>query len=78
MFKVCVIPLFSLCHQVVWMARYLLELSLLEGQCVVFQPVQLAGAALCLSRQVLQEPPTPEGEAAWCLASSIHVGRCAP
>ncbi|KAM9358635.1 cyclin-P [Symphorus nematophorus] len=60
--------------KVVWMARYLLELSLLEAQCVVFLPVQLAGAALCLSRQVLQEPPTPEGEAAWCLASSIHVG----
>ncbi|XP_042343015.1 cyclin N-terminal domain-containing protein 2 isoform X2 [Plectropomus leopardus] len=60
--------------KVVWMARYLLELSLLESQCVVFLPVQLAGAALCLSRQVLQEPPTPEGEAAWCLASSIHVG----
>ncbi|XP_049928497.1 cyclin N-terminal domain-containing protein 2 isoform X1 [Epinephelus moara] len=58
----------------VWMARYLLELSLLEGQCVVFLPVQLAGAALCMSRQVLQEPPTAEGEAAWCLASSIHVG----
>ncbi|XP_018554370.1 cyclin N-terminal domain-containing protein 2 [Lates calcarifer] len=60
--------------KVVWMARYLLELSLLEGQCVVFLPVQLAGAALCLSRQVLQEPPTPEGEAAWCLASSVHFG----
>ncbi|XP_044057184.1 cyclin N-terminal domain-containing protein 2 isoform X2 [Siniperca chuatsi] len=60
--------------KVVWMARYLLELSLLEGQCVVFLPMQLAGAALCLSRQVLQEPPTPEGEAAWCLASSVHVG----
>uniref|UniRef100_UPI0037E8A454 cyclin-P n=1 Tax=Semicossyphus pulcher TaxID=241346 RepID=UPI0037E8A454 len=60
--------------KVVWMARYLLELSLLEGHCVVFLPVQLAGAALCLSRQVLQEPLTPEGEAAWCLASSIHVG----
>ncbi|KAM4742229.1 cyclin-P [Anableps anableps] len=59
---------------VVWMARYLLELSLLEGQCVVFLPIQLAGAALCLARQVLQECPTPEGEAAWCLASSIHVG----
>uniref|UniRef100_A0A8C5EM98 Cyclin N-terminal domain-containing protein 2-like n=1 Tax=Gouania willdenowi TaxID=441366 RepID=A0A8C5EM98_GOUWI len=59
---------------VVWMARYLLELSLLEDNCVVFPPVQLAGAALCLARQVLQEPQTPEGEAAWCLASSIHVG----
>ncbi|XP_038123949.1 cyclin N-terminal domain-containing protein 2 [Cyprinodon tularosa] len=59
---------------VVWVARYLLELSLLEGQCVVFLPVQLAGAALCLARQVLQECSTPEGEAAWCLASSIHVG----
>lgn len=57
------------------MARYLLELSLLEFQCVVFLPVQLAGAALCLARRVLQEPPTPEAEAAWCLASSIHVGR---
>nr|XP_020456108.1 cyclin N-terminal domain-containing protein 2 isoform X2 [Monopterus albus] len=60
--------------KMVWMARYLLELSLLEGQCVVFLPAQLAGAALSLSRKVLQEPVTPEGEAAWCLASSIHVG----
>ncbi|XP_043974879.1 cyclin N-terminal domain-containing protein 2 isoform X3 [Gambusia affinis] len=59
---------------VVWMARYLLELSVLEAQCVVFLPVQLAGAALWLARHVLQECPTPEGEAAWCLASSIHVG----
>ncbi|KAM9853486.1 cyclin-P [Aulostomus maculatus] len=59
--------------KVVWMARYLLELSLLEGPCVVFLPLQLAGAALCLARRVLQEPPTPEGEAAWCLASSIHI-----
>uniref|UniRef100_A0A3P9I680 Cyclin N-terminal domain containing 2 n=1 Tax=Oryzias latipes TaxID=8090 RepID=A0A3P9I680_ORYLA len=58
----------------VWMARYLLELSLQEAQCVVFLPVQLAGAALCLARHVLQESPTPEGEAAWCLTSSIHVG----
>ncbi|TNN60228.1 G2/mitotic-specific cyclin-B [Liparis tanakae] len=56
------------------MARYLLELSLLEGQCVAFLPVQLAGAALCVSRQVLQEPPTPGGAAAWCLASAVHVG----
>ncbi|CAJ1065815.1 cyclin N-terminal domain-containing protein 2 isoform X2 [Xyrichtys novacula] len=60
--------------KVVWMARYLLELSLLEGECVAFLPVQLAGAALCLSRRLLKEPPTPEGEAAWCLASSINVG----
>lgn len=66
--------------QMVWMARYLLELSLLESQCVPFLPVHLAGAALCLARQVLQAgqvPPTPEGEAAWCLASSLHIGRCA-
>ncbi|XP_068440326.1 cyclin-P [Clinocottus analis] len=60
--------------KLVWMARYLLELSLLEGQCVAFLPMQLAGAALCVSRQVLQEPPTPGGDAAWCLASSVHVG----
>ncbi|XP_028276122.1 cyclin-P [Parambassis ranga] len=60
--------------KVVWMARYLLELSLLEDQCMVFQPVNLAGAALCLARRVLQEPPTPEGKAAWCVASSIFVG----
>ncbi|KAJ7995235.1 hypothetical protein DPEC_G00242430 [Dallia pectoralis] len=59
--------------KVVWMARYLLELSLLEGQCVVFLAAQLAGAALCLARKVLQEPPTPERETAWCIASSIHV-----
>lgn len=63
------------CCQMVWMARYLLELSLMDGQCVAFLPVHLAGAALCLARQVLQEPPTPEGEAAWCLVSSLHIGR---
>eukprot|EP00066_Takifugu_rubripes_P030650 XP_011619916.1 PREDICTED: 28S ribosomal protein S23, mitochondrial-like [Takifugu rubripes] len=60
--------------KMVWMARYLLELSLVDGQCVAFLPVHLAGAALCLARQVLQEPPTPEGEAAWCLVSSLHIG----
>ncbi|KAJ3591365.1 hypothetical protein NHX12_009310 [Muraenolepis orangiensis] len=60
--------------KVVWMARYLLELSLLEGQCVVFLPMQLAGAALCLARRVLQEPPTPDGDTAWCIASSVHIG----
>ena len=58
------------------MASYLLTLSLMESQCVLFLPVQLAGAALCLARRVLQEPPTPEGETAWCVASSIYVGRC--
>lgn len=57
-----------------WMARYLLEVSLSEGQCVVFQPVQLAEAALCLARLVLKEPPTAEGEATWCLMSSLHIG----
>ncbi|KAL0973416.1 hypothetical protein UPYG_G00203290 [Umbra pygmaea] len=60
--------------KVVWMARYLLELSLLEGGCVVFLAAQLAGAALCLARIVLQEPPKPELETAWCIASSIHMG----
>lgn len=59
----------------VWMARYLLELSLVKVQCVVFQPVHLAGAALQLARCVLKEPPTPEGETAWCISSSIFVGR---
>lgn len=57
------------------MARYLLELSLLEGQCVVYLPAQLAGAALRLARRVLQETLSPEGETAWCIASSIHIGR---
>ncbi|KAG1930631.1 cyclin N-terminal domain-containing protein 2 [Pimephales promelas] len=58
----------------VWMARYLLELSLLEEQCVVFLPSQLAGAALRLARRILQEAPTPDGETAWCIASSIYKG----
>ncbi|XP_067275613.1 cyclin N-terminal domain-containing protein 2 isoform X1 [Pseudorasbora parva] len=61
-------------NKVVWMARYLLELSLLEGQCVVYLPAQLAGAALRLARRILQEAPTPDGETAWCIASSIHIG----
>ncbi|XP_056466407.1 cyclin N-terminal domain-containing protein 2 [Gadus chalcogrammus] len=60
--------------KVVWMARYLLELSLLEGECVVYLPMQLAGAVLCLARRVLQEPPTPDGDAAWCIASIIYIG----
>ncbi|KAL1256246.1 hypothetical protein QQF64_011791 [Cirrhinus molitorella] len=60
--------------KVVWMARYLLELSLLEGQCVVYLPAQLAGAALRLARKILQEAPSPDGEMAWCIASSIHIG----
>ncbi|XP_059362120.1 cyclin N-terminal domain-containing protein 2 [Carassius carassius] len=60
--------------KVVWMARYLLELSLLEGQCVVYLPSQLAGAALRLARSILQEAPSPDGEMAWCIASSIHIG----
>ncbi|XP_031429404.1 cyclin N-terminal domain-containing protein 2 isoform X2 [Clupea harengus] len=61
-------------NQMVWMARYLLELSLLEVQCVVFQPIHLAGAALQLARCVLQEPPTPEGETA-CEATLLAIMR---
>nr|AAI42773.1 Si:ch211-132b12.8 [Danio rerio] len=60
--------------KVVWMARYLLELSLLEGRCVVYLPAQLAGAALRLARKILQEAAAPEAEMAWCIASSIHIG----
>lgn len=57
------------------MARYLLELSLLEAKCVCFFPVQLAAAALRLARRLIQEPRTPESEAAWCIASTIYLGR---
>lgn len=57
------------------MARYLLELSLLEAECVCFIPVQLAAAALRLARHLIQEPHTPESEAAWCIASTIYLGR---
>ncbi|XP_076844885.1 cyclin-P isoform X2 [Brachyhypopomus gauderio] len=60
--------------KVICMARYLLELSLLEGQCVLYLPTHLAGAALHLARRLLQEAATPEGEAAWCIASNIHLG----
>lgn len=57
------------------MARYLLELSLLEAKCVCFFPVQLAAAALRLARYIIPEPHTPESEAAWCIASTINLGR---
>lgn len=57
------------------MARYLLELSLLESQCVRFFPVQLAAAALRLARHLIPEPATPESEVAWCIASTIYLGR---
>ncbi|TRY93843.1 hypothetical protein DNTS_023766 [Danionella cerebrum] len=58
----------------VWMARYLLELSLLEGPCVLYLPAQLAGAALRLARKVLQEAPSANEEMAWYIASSMHMG----
>ncbi|XP_072551785.1 cyclin-P [Salminus brasiliensis] len=60
--------------KVVCMARYLLELSLLEGQCVTYLPAQLAGAALHLARRLVQDTSTPDTETAWCVASTIHVG----
>ncbi|KAK3548682.1 hypothetical protein QTP70_016430 [Hemibagrus guttatus] len=61
-------------EKVICMARYLLELSLLEAKCVCFFPVQLAAAALRLARHLIQEPHTPESEAAWCIASTIYLG----
>ncbi|KAG7333124.1 hypothetical protein KOW79_003259 [Hemibagrus wyckioides] len=61
-------------EKVICMARYLLELSLLEAKCVCFFPVQLAAAALRLARYLIQEPHTPESEAAWCIASTIYLG----
>lgn len=57
------------------MARYLLELSLLELECVGFFPVQLAAAAIRLARRLLPEPQTPESETSWYVASAIHLGR---
>ncbi|XP_046719737.1 cyclin N-terminal domain-containing protein 2 isoform X2 [Silurus meridionalis] len=62
-------------EKVICMARYLLELSLLEAKCVCFFPVQLAAAALRLARHFIQEPHTPESEAAWCIASTIYLAR---
>ncbi|XP_066560165.1 cyclin-P isoform X2 [Amia ocellicauda] len=59
--------------QVLWMAQYLLELSLLEVQFVVFEPVQLASAALCLACRVLQEPASLECETAWLTARSLFI-----
>ncbi|KAM9481223.1 cyclin-P [Clarias gariepinus] len=61
-------------EKVICMARYLLELSLLEAKCVCFFPVQLAAAALRLARYIIPEPHTPESEAAWCIASTINLG----
>ncbi|XP_015196412.1 cyclin-P isoform X1 [Lepisosteus oculatus] len=59
--------------QVLWMARYFLELTLLEPQCLVFQPVQLASAALCLACRVLQGQLFPASERAWMTAGSIYI-----
>ncbi|MBN3319106.1 CCNB protein, partial [Atractosteus spatula] len=59
---------------VLWMARYFLELTLLEPQCVVFQPVQLAGAALCLACRVLQGQLFPASERA-CQADGCSLSR---
>ncbi|KAF4072086.1 hypothetical protein AMELA_G00270290 [Ameiurus melas] len=61
-------------EKVICMARYLLELSLIEAECMCFIPVQLAAAALRLARHLIQEPHTPKSEAAWCIASTIYLG----
>ncbi|XP_015196413.1 cyclin-P isoform X2 [Lepisosteus oculatus] len=63
----CLLP------EVLWMARYFLELTLLEPQCLVFQPVQLASAALCLACRVLQGQLFPASERAWMTAGSIYI-----
>ncbi|XP_064359034.1 cyclin-P [Dromaius novaehollandiae] len=43
------------------LAAYFLELSLLEAECVGFEPALLAAAALCLAQRVLQEEEGPRG-----------------
>ncbi|XP_067170521.1 cyclin-P [Apteryx mantelli] len=43
------------------LATYFLELSLLEAECVGFEPALLAAAALCLAQRVLQEEEGPRG-----------------
>ncbi|XP_068766632.1 cyclin-P [Struthio camelus] len=43
------------------LATYFLELSLLEAECMGFEPALLAAAALCLAQRVLQEEEGPQG-----------------
>lgn len=47
--------LHSLPPQAQNLAMYFLELSLLEVDCLCFEPAQLSLAALCLAQRVLQE-----------------------
>ncbi|XP_033880655.1 cyclin-P-like isoform X1 [Acipenser ruthenus] len=59
-------------QQVLHLAKYFLELTLLDIECIVCEPAQLAAAALCLARRVLQERSSPEAEEAWTRAVSLY------
>ncbi|XP_067413379.1 cyclin-P isoform X3 [Emydura macquarii macquarii] len=62
------------------LAMYFMELSLMEADCVKFEPAQLAAAALCLAQRVLQEADVgdsaagPEGSMQLCLYSEEELG----
>ncbi|XP_075771377.1 cyclin-P isoform X3 [Pelodiscus sinensis] len=62
------------------LAMYFMELSLMEVDCVAFEPAQLAAAALCLAQRVLQEAGAggsgagPEGSMPLCLYSEAALG----
>ncbi|XP_074874030.1 cyclin-P [Carettochelys insculpta] len=57
------------------LAMYFMELSLMEVDCVAFEPAQLAAAALCLAQRVLQEAGTrPEGSLQLSLYSEEALG----
>ncbi|MGH0119194.1 UNVERIFIED_CONTAM: hypothetical protein FKN15_013289 [Acipenser sinensis] len=59
-------------QQVLHLAKYFLELTLMNIECIVCEPAQLAAAALCLARRVLQERRSPGAEEAWTRAVSLY------
>ncbi|XP_028651935.2 cyclin N-terminal domain-containing protein 2 isoform X2 [Erpetoichthys calabaricus] len=61
------------CNQkVIFLAKYFLELTLLDPEYTLYEPAQLAAAALCLSRKLLNKNCCWDEEEAWARAGHLY------
>ncbi|KAG2469507.1 CNTD2 protein, partial [Polypterus senegalus] len=57
---------------VIFLAKYFLELTLLDPEYTLYEPAQLAAAALCLSRKLLNKNCCWDEEEAWARAGQLY------
>ncbi|XP_039626063.1 cyclin N-terminal domain-containing protein 2 isoform X2 [Polypterus senegalus] len=59
-------------QKVIFLAKYFLELTLLDPEYTLYEPAQLAAAALCLSRKLLNKNCCWDEEEAWARAGQLY------